>query len=63
MHNCSDVLYIKPKTNTRFLHTNTTNAKEYSTERRLPAKTTRHLNVQTHSENELNNACNKDFCK
>jgi hypothetical protein len=37
-YNCSGVLYKKPRKNTRFLHTNTTNAKENSTERRLPAK-------------------------
>jgi hypothetical protein len=28
-----------------------------------PPKTTRHLNAQIHKENEVNNACNKDFYK
>jgi len=62
-YNCSDILHIKPRTNTRFLHTNTTNVKEHSTERRLPAKNNPSTQRKTHKENEVNNAYNKDFCK
>ena len=45
----------KTKNKHTIFHTNTTNAKEHSTKR--------HLNVQLHKENEVNNAYNKDFCK